>query len=70
MSNNVYTFEGPIPFAGTEEERVANFRTHSFDYSDEGSARCFTCDCKTWHEYANYPCGADVPRGIQTRVLR
>ena len=49
----------PVPFRGTEQQRLANRNSHYFDWQ---SGRCIECDCKQWHEAADYPCGADVPR--------
>ena len=51
----------PIPFAGNDEERAANRDTHRFGaWGDDN--RCIFCDCKPWHQTANYPCGFNVPR--------
>lgn len=50
----------PVPFSGTDEERERNQQTHRWTYYDE--ARCDACDCKAWHEAANYPCGQEPPR--------
>ena len=47
----------PVPFEGTDEERNRNFRTHAF-YGE----RCDNCDCRPFGRYADYPCGAPVPR--------
>lgn len=53
----------PQPFPGTAEEAAANRATHYFDSYDENSGdRCMGCDCRPWGVYADYPCGAEVPR--------
>lgn len=52
---------GPIPFAGSEEARDANRRTHHwFTYDEE--MICADCEHKIWHIGADYPCGGEVPR--------
>jgi len=61
-----YTVTRPVEFSGTEIEKRANRSTHRFlteQYSeDDFETRCTECDCKPWHQTANYPCGANVPR--------
>lgn len=52
----------PVPFLGTEEERIANMLTHRFFSSDEGFFRCMDCDCNSWGITKDYPCGAEIPR--------
>lgn len=53
----------PVPFEGTKEEIMANFKTHNFTWgSDEYDARCSECDCKPAHAAAHYPCGNEPPR--------
>lgn len=70
--NNINIFhidfiDRPVPFAGTKEERDANFRTHAFDPEE---ARCWDCDCRPWGASADYPCGAEVPREVVKVVTR
>ena len=60
MKTQVGSINRPVPFAGTPSESAHNWHTHQFD--GYGDSRCLACDCKAWHETANYPCGADVPR--------
>ena len=50
----------PAPWPGSDEEKAANRLTHS--YSHDEDARCYFCDCKTWHVAADYPCGTEPPR--------
>lgn len=52
----------PVPFKGTKEEVIANFKSHNFIYVDEYDARCSECDCKPSHQAAHYPCGNEPPR--------
>lgn len=49
----------PVPFKGTKEEQMKNYRTHNFNNE---YARCMECDCRPWGEVANYPCGTEPPR--------
>ena len=49
----------PVRFTGTEAERQANLRTHSFDPQ---YGRCMFCDCRPWGRVAEYPCGVEPPR--------
>jgi len=49
----------PVPFPGTEVEKIINYRTHYFGGED---GRCFDCDSKPWHVAADYPCGEEPPR--------
>jgi len=51
----------PVPFSGTDEEREQNRKTHDWNYTDD-EERCWTCDSKSWHEAANYPCGVEPER--------
>lgn len=51
----------PVPFQGTDEERQANYATHSFVYYDD-EAECMGCCCKPWHTAASYPCGQEPER--------
>lgn len=53
------TFNAPVPFAGSDEEKSANYSTHYFDPEYD---RCVNCDCRPWGRIAEYPCGAEVPR--------
>lgn len=53
------TFTRPVPFAGTDAQLLRNRRSHQFGGID---GRCWECDVKPWHESANYPCGAQIPR--------
>lgn len=57
------SFTRPVPFAGTEEEKAANHRSHQWGGID---GRCFECDAKPWHEAAFYPCGTTPPRETVT----
>lgn len=64
--NNINIFhinfiDRPVAFAGTPEEREANYNTHAFDPE---YARCVYCDCRPWGTSADYPCGAEVPREV------
>lgn len=59
MNSDTITVNAPVPFAGTPEEREANYNTHAFDPE---YARCVYCDCRPWGRVAEYPCGAEVPR--------
>lgn len=49
----------PMEFKGTQEERLANFRTHWFDRE---SHRCLDCDCRMFSISSYWPCGAGIPR--------
>lgn len=61
----------PVAFAGTESERAANYRTHDWCVVDpEEPMRCMTCDAKTWHVAASYPCGTEPPRETVDVVVR
>lgn len=53
----------PASFPGTREEIEANFATHSFD---EYEQRCGFCDCRPWGYIAEWPCGTEPPRVIET----
>lgn len=53
----------PVPFEGTKEEIIVNFKSHNFCWGDdEGDARCSECDCRPAHAAAHYPCGNEPPR--------
>jgi hypothetical protein len=53
----------PIPFQGTREQAAANRLTHCWvSYDPDEPAVCSDCDSKQWHQAANYPCRAVVPR--------
>jgi len=54
----------PVAFAGSEAQRAVNRATHHFCGED---ARCIECDCRSFGVYADWPCGADVPRESVTR---
>lgn len=51
---------GPLPFAGTDEERTANRQSHH--YAGDDDLRCLGCDCRPGTISADYPCGSTVPR--------
>lgn len=57
-----YSVTRPVLFAGTTEERNANYNSHHFVCFDGEETRCVYCDSRPSHEAASYPCGADVPR--------
>ena len=52
------TVNAPQVFAGTDEQREANRRTHAFGSED----RCMFCDCRPWGRVAEWPCGVEPPR--------
>lgn len=57
----------PIPFKGSQEERIANRQTHYWgliSFADIDEVRCLDCDCKPWHVAADYPCGEEPPREV------
>jgi len=54
----------PIRFAGTPEERLANYDSHNWGSFDGENFACGRCDVKPHYESANYPCGAEVPREV------
>ena len=60
MTTEYITVNRPVAFPGTREERLANQRTHDWNWADE--VRCWRCDCKAWHVAADYPCGVEPPR--------
>jgi len=67
----VSIYDEPMPFGGTEQERLANRLSHSFDSWDpEETPRCMWCDAKSWHKAADYPCGASVPRIVTVRPIQ
>lgn len=49
----------PMRFQGTEAERQANLRSHSFDPQ---YGRCMFCDCRPFGRVAEWPCGVEPPR--------
>lgn len=51
------TVNSPMRFPGTAAEAEKNRQSHRF-YGD----RCSDCDCRPWGRYAEWPCGASVPR--------
>lgn len=51
----------PVPFEGTDEEKKANYNSHTWGTSYD-EVRCSVCDCKPWHYHAEYPCGVEAPR--------
>ena len=55
----------PAPFEGTEAERKANNDSHFFSW-DGGDTRCSGCDCRPFSRSADWPCGSDVPRVVQS----
>jgi hypothetical protein len=52
----------PMKFAGSPEEREANYNSHRFDTE---SARCIECDCRPWGRIVEWTCGAEVPRVLE-----
>jgi hypothetical protein len=55
------TWNRPVAFPGTDDEKVANYKTHAFVcYGEE--MECMDCFCKPWHTAADYPCGTEPPR--------
>lgn len=65
MSN--YTIDRPVRFAGSDEERNANYYSHLWSSFDpEEAPRCAKCDAVAWGRVSEYPCGADVPREVVT----
>lgn len=65
MATMISRINRPVPFAGTQEEAEANFKSHDFRVFD-GEALCLACDCKPWHTTASYPCGTEAPREVET----
>lgn len=57
----IETINRPVQFDGTEEQKTANYATHSFVYYDD-EAECVDCFCKPWHTAASYPCGQEPDR--------
>ncbi len=51
----------PQPFTGDEDERLANRQSHRWGAFD-GQIQCAYCDCKPFHESAEWPCGVNPPR--------
>ncbi len=47
----------PVAFNGSEDEKIANWRTHVF-FDD----RCAVCDCRPYGVVADYPCGVEPLR--------
>ena len=50
----------PLPWGGTDDERLANERTHFYSYSggpEDADVRCSGCDSRPSHKSAKYPCG-------------
>jgi hypothetical protein len=54
----------PVPFQGTEAEKIVNRTTHFWTQLDEHEIYCGNCDCKPWHAAADYPCGTEPPRQV------
>ena len=50
----------PQPFAGTAEERQANFHSHRWEPGAD--ARCVMCDAKAGSATSFWPCGVEPPR--------
>ena len=51
------TMTVPVPFEGTDDQKRINFGTHSWMVVDPQEARvCGTCDIKSWHVAALWPC--------------
>jgi hypothetical protein len=57
------TIDRPVPFSGSEQERLANYGTHIFCPEER---RCWNCDCRPGGDAASYPCGGEVPREVIT----
>lgn len=50
----------PVPFPGSDEERLTNFHSHKWStFGDE--VFCWDCEAKPWHAAAHYRCGAEIP---------
>lgn len=56
------TINRPVPFIGTNEQRNLNRLSHYFVTFDGENFNCLECDCKPWHQAADYPCCFDAPR--------
>jgi hypothetical protein len=59
---------GPLPdfgvpdeWPGPEEEKRANYQTHSWGTYD-GQTMCGVCEAKSWHVAAQWPCGTEPTR--------
>jgi hypothetical protein len=53
----------PVRFTGTDAEREANRRSHSWWRPDpDETPECDECCAKSWHAAADYPCGTQPPR--------
>ena len=60
------TFNRPVAFTGSDEQRTTNRQSHRWVTSD-GEIICAQCDHKIWHLGADYPCGQQPDRETVTR---
>ena len=60
----------PKPFPLDTPENMAqamlNYYSHTFSYGMDGDIRCVSCDCRSTHKAAHYPCGEEPPRMLRT----
>lgn len=56
------TVDMPVPFSGTQDQRIANRKTHYWREDYGAEVLCFNCEAKPWHVAAEYPCGTSPPR--------
>lgn len=60
---SIETVNRPVAFSGTDEERLANYRSHHWvTWDPEECPECVDCCAKSWHVAADYPCGTEPPR--------
>ena len=52
----------PVPNRALPDRIRQNRLTHQWGTLDGTDYACYVCDCKMWHEAANYPCGQEPPR--------
>ena len=60
------TFHRPVPFTGTDTQRLLNRGTHHWMAWDD-EILCDNCEHKIWHVGADYPCGQEPQRETVTR---
>lgn len=58
----------PIPFAGTIDEKTANYETHRLVRYGYDSGNCERCGSEMYNEAIYYQCGADIPHQVMVTL--
>jgi hypothetical protein len=56
--------EVPLPFQGTDEQKRANFETHTWEKVSITETVCKECGTHVYMVASDYPCGEEPPRTI------